>query len=122
MYLHPADHALPPGTLTLQPDNNVLELPASALAVATVALTFPKWTDGRAYSQAVLLRARKRYAGHLVAVGDVTVDMTPMLRRCGFDAAIYRAGQSLESAQRTLGHISQHYQQSLPERQAGAAT
>ncbi len=83
-----------------------------------LALQFPKWTDGRAYSQAVLLRGRLRYAGELVAVGDVLADMLPLLRRCGFDAVQMRADQKLETAQRALGFISTPYQQVLSERQA----
>ena len=49
--------------------------------LALVALEFPKWVDGRAYSQARTLRSRLRYAGELRAVGDVVVDMMPLLAR-----------------------------------------
>ncbi len=85
-----------------------------------LALHFPKWTDGRAYSQAVLLRGRLCYAGQLVATGDVVADMAPLLRRCGFDAIQLRAGQRVETAQRTLGFFSEHYQNTLAERGAAA--
>jgi uncharacterized protein (DUF934 family) len=84
-------------------------------------LQFPKWTDGRAYSQAVLLRGRLRYAGELRASGEVLADMLPLLRRCGFDAVQMRADQSLATAQRALGFFSTHYQSVPGERLATAA-
>ena len=48
--------------------------------LALVVLQFPKWTDGRAYTQARLLRRRLRYAGEVRATGDVVVDMLPLLQ------------------------------------------
>ena len=48
---------------------------------ALVSLHFPKWTDGRAYSQARLLRARFRFAGEIRATGEVLIDMLPLLAR-----------------------------------------
>lgn len=69
----------------------------------TIALQFPKWTDGRAYSQARLLRARLRWRGELRAQGDVVVDMALQLARTGFDTAVLRAGQDPRDAERALG-------------------
>ena len=68
--------------------------------LARIALRFPKWTDGRAYSQARLLRVRHRFAGELRAIGDVIPDMAAQLHRTGFDVAVLRAGESIEVAQR----------------------
>lgn len=78
--------------------------------LALVELEFPKWTDGRAYSQAHLLRRRWGYRGELRAVGDVLVDMLPLLARTGFDAALLRAGQSRAAAERALGFFDLGYQ------------
>ena len=75
-----------------------------------VALQFPKWTDGRAYSQARLLRARLRYAGEVRATGEVLVDMLPLMQRNGFDAALLRADQGLDAARRALRFFAGHYQ------------
>jgi uncharacterized protein (DUF934 family) len=83
-----------------------------------VQLNFPKWTDGRAYSQAVLLRGRLKFTGDIVATGDVMVDMLPLLQRCGFSAVQLRADQNIESARRALGFFAQHYQTVPPERSA----
>ncbi len=78
--------------------------------LALIALQFPKWVDGRAYSQARLLRSRLRYTGEVRATGEVLVDMLPLLQRTGFDAVQLRADQSLESGQRALRFFAEHYQ------------
>ena len=51
-----------------------------------IALSFPRFTDGRAYSQARLLRGRFGYRGELRASGDVLRDQLLFMKRCGFDA------------------------------------
>jgi uncharacterized protein (DUF934 family) len=108
--------ALPPGALLLDNHADVLALAGDIHQRSTVVLQFPKWTDGRAYSQAVLLRGRLRYAGEIRATGEVLADMLPLLRRCGFDAVQMRADQSLETAYRALGYFDTHYQTVPPER------
>jgi uncharacterized protein (DUF934 family) len=75
-----------------------------------VALQFPRWTDGRAYSQARLLRTRHHFKGQLRATGEVLVDMVPLLLRTGFDAAVLRADQNLQAAERALSFFNAHYQ------------
>lgn len=115
MRLIHASEALPAGTLALDNTEDVQALAERLDPAAPVALHFPKWTDGRAYSQAVLLRQRLRYAGEILATGAVLVDMLPLLRRCGFSAAQLRADQDLQAAQRALGFFSSpgealHYQ------------
>jgi uncharacterized protein (DUF934 family) len=51
-----------------------------------ITLTFPRFTDGRAYSQARLLRGRLGFRGELRATGDVLRDQLLFMRRCGIDA------------------------------------
>jgi len=55
-------------------------------AIAVVALEFPKFKDGRAYSAARILRERYGYAGEVRAVGDVLLEQARFMIRCGFDA------------------------------------
>ena len=102
--------------LVLNNADDVLLQAEQIRAHKAVVLQFPKWTDGRAYSQAVLLRGRLRYAGEIRATGDVLADMLPLLQRCGFDAVQLRADQKLETAQRALGYFGNHYQTVPPER------
>jgi uncharacterized protein (DUF934 family) len=105
-----ADESKPPGLLELDNTENVLTLGARLQGVRAVALHFPKWTDGRAYSQAFLLRARLKFTGEIRATGDVVVDMLPLLRRCGFDAVQLRADQDAAIALSTLNQFPGHYQ------------
>ena len=51
-----------------------------------IVLNFPKFSDGRAYSQARLLRGRLGYTGELRATGGVLQDQVPFMLRCGFDS------------------------------------
>ncbi len=70
--------------------------------VDRIDLNFPKFSDGRAFSQAFLLRRRLGFKGEIRAVGDVLVDQLAQMERSGFDVAVLRADQSLEIAQRVL--------------------
>ena len=78
--------------------------------IALVVLSFPKWTDGRAYSQARLLRSRWRYEGEVRATGEVLIDMLPLLERTGFTSAELRADQDRLAAERALRFFPGHYQ------------
>ncbi len=106
-------------------DYAIEDLAADLPRLALVVLKCPKWVDGRAYSQARLLRARYRFAGELRASGEVIVDMLPLLARCGFDAVQLRAGESQAAAERALAFFPAHYQgdvdQSQPVFARGAA-
>jgi len=55
--------------------------------LAVVALVFPTFRDGRAYSQARLLRERYKYRGELRATGQVLRDQFLFMTRAGFDAS-----------------------------------
>lgn len=102
------DH-LPVG-VTLSNTADVEELAEHLPRLALIALQFPKWVDGRAYSQARLLRSRYRFQGEVRATGEVLVDMMPLLARTGFDAVVLRADQSIDAAERALGFFAGHYQ------------
>ncbi len=78
--------------------------------VARIDLHFPSFTDGRAHSQAHLLRRRLGYQGEIRATGDVLVDQLPLLVRNGFDVAVLRADQDLAVAERQLTRFKSHYQ------------
>src|SRR5262249_23081875 len=54
--------------------------------VALVALVFPTFKDGRAYSQARLIRERYAFRGELRATGQVLRDQLLFMHRAGFDA------------------------------------
>ena len=75
-----------------------------------IALQFPVFTDGRALSQAVVLRKRLGFSGELRAVGDVIRDLVFWLGRCGFDSIVPRADQSLGACRKALREMTVAYQ------------
>jgi uncharacterized protein (DUF934 family) len=78
--------------------------------LALIAIEFPKFTDGRGYSVARLLRERHGFTGELRAVGWVLRDNLFYMERCGFDAFDVKAGKSLASALQAFGEFSTTYQ------------
>lgn len=99
-----------PVGVSLANDADPAQLAPDLGRLALVQLAFPKWTDGRAYSQARLLRQRHGYAGELRAAGDVIADMAPLLARNGFDSAWLRGDQRVEVAERALRAFERFYQ------------
>ena len=78
--------------------------------LAVVAIRFPKFTDGRGYSTAWLLRRRLGFAGEVRAVGDVKRDQLFYLARSGFDAFLLADGQDARAALASLSDFSAAYQ------------
>jgi uncharacterized protein (DUF934 family) len=109
----PAD--MPVGVIYAN-DADIEDLADDLPRLALVALQFPKWTDGRAYSQAHLLRSRYRFKGEVRAQGEVLVDMLQLLQRTGFSAVSLRGDQSLDAAERALRLFSGFYQGDVTER------
>ena len=70
--------------------------------VQTIELHFPKFTDGRAFSQAFLLSRRLGFKGDIVATGDVLIDQLAQMQRSGFTTAVLRDDQPLDVAKRVL--------------------
>jgi uncharacterized protein (DUF934 family) len=102
------DHT-PAHALLIDNTADVQTLPLAG--VHAVALQFPKWVDGRAYSQAVTLRRRLHFRGEIVASGEVLVDMVPLLARTGFSAVQLLPGQSEAAARKALAAFERgHYQ------------
>ncbi|WP_445157700.1 DUF934 domain-containing protein [Halomonas sp. E14] len=86
------------------------ELAAELAEAPLIAIDFPKFTDGRGYSVARLLRERYGYTGEVRAIGDVLVDQVFFLTRCGFDALSLREDQWVEDALHALNTFSRAYQ------------
>jgi uncharacterized protein (DUF934 family) len=84
-----------------------------------IAVQFPKFTDGRGYSTARLLRERYGYRGELRAIGDIGQDQIFFLSRVGFDSfAVKETGDEFAGALSAFDSIPEAYQaaanQSLP--------
>ena len=77
--------------------------------LAGISLHFPKFSDGRAFSQAVILR-RRGFEGDIRALGDVLIDQLLQMQRCGFSSAVLRADQDAAHGQHLMQHYSGFYQ------------
>ncbi len=78
--------------------------------LATVALVFPTFRDGRAYSQARLLRERYAFRGELRATGQVLRDQFVFMLRAGFDAFEVKKQSDAEAFGQTVKRYSVFYQ------------
>jgi uncharacterized protein (DUF934 family) len=78
--------------------------------LAVVALVFPTFRDGRAYSQARLLRERYGYDGELRATGQVLRDQFVFMLRAGFDAFEVKKQADAEAFAETVKRYSVFYQ------------
>jgi uncharacterized protein (DUF934 family) len=78
--------------------------------IALIAVHFPKFSDGRGFSTARLLRERYGFTGELRAVGDVLRDQLLFLERCGFDAFALRDDQDPASALAAFADFTEAYQ------------
>ena len=78
--------------------------------VERIDLNFPKFTDGRAFSQAFLLRRRLGFKGEIRATGDVLIDQLVQMQRSGFDVAVLREDQNRDFAQRQFDRFAAFYQ------------
>ena len=97
-----------PKVLELANDANPMETDLSG--VTRIDLSFPKFTDGRAYSQARLLRQRRQFTGEIRATGDVLIDQLVHMARCGFDVAVLKDGVDAADAQRQFDRFEGFYQ------------
>ena len=71
--------------LKIEPGVEIAEFAAELLRFSLIALVFPKYTDGRPFSTAQLLRTRYGFTGEIRAMGEVLIDQMQMMERCGFD-------------------------------------
>ncbi len=78
--------------------------------VDVIELHFPKFTDGRAYSQAVQLRRRHGYQGDIRATGEVLIDQLAQMQRTGFSSAVLQDGQDIEHGRKLLAQFNGFYQ------------
>lgn len=94
----------------LDPAEDPADLRADLALLPLIAINFPKFTDGRGYSLARLLRERHGYAGEIRAIGDVLHDQLFLMARCGFDAFALKDGKNAELALRAFETFREPYQ------------
>lgn len=98
------------GANVLQLTNDADPLAVSVEGVDRIELNFPKFTDGRAYSQAMLLRRRLAFRGDIRATGDVLIDQLVQMQRTGFSSAVLRADKDVAEAKRQFERFPAYYQ------------
>ncbi len=107
-----SDYQSPPesgnGVLVLANDVNALDVNLDG--VTQVDLQFPAFTDGRAFTQAYLLRRRRGFTGDIRATGDVLIDQLVQMQRTGFSSAVLREGVDRADAQRQFERFGGFYQ------------
>ncbi len=102
----------------LENDVDEEDLAAYLPQIDLVALTFPAFTDGRAYSQARQLRTKLGFKGELRATGNVLADQATFLCRVGFDSFEVDNGQSIDVWNKALRSMSVAYQRGYDGEQA----
>ena len=99
-----------PKVLQLANDADPLAIEDCLADVERIDLVFPKFTDGRAYSQAFLLRRRLGFTGDIRATGDVLIDQLVQMQRTGFSSAVLKEGVDASAAQRQFDRFAAYYQ------------
>ncbi|MBW9053557.1 DUF934 domain-containing protein [Rhizobium mesosinicum] len=104
----------------IKPADDVLKLEPYLYRLEIVAVAFPAFNDGRAFSHASLLRQRLGYTNELRAVGDVLIDQVPLMLRVGIDSfAVTNETAIRRLSEKRLPSIPHHYQPAARDAEAG---
>jgi phosphoadenosine phosphosulfate reductase len=107
--------------LHLEAGEAIADIAADLPRLALIELSFPKFSDGRAFSTARLLREKYGYAGELRAVGNVLSDQIPLMRRVGFDTfEVTHVPTRRALIEGRIPEVVLHYQPAAPNEPAGA--
>ncbi|MBY5371792.1 DUF934 domain-containing protein [Rhizobium leguminosarum] len=104
----------------IKPADDVRRLEPYLDRLEIVAVAFPAFNDGRAFSHASLLRQRLGYTNELRAVGDVLIDQVPLMLRVGIDSFSVSNATALQRlSENRLPAIPHHYQPAVRDAEAG---
>jgi uncharacterized protein (DUF934 family) len=100
----------------LDSDETAEQIGDDAKQLPLIAVNFPLFMDGRAFSTARLLRERYAFKGELRAIGNLIRDQLCYLRRCGVNAfAFSNPDIKLEEALKSLNDFNEYYQASVDQ-------
>ncbi|MDO9418606.1 DUF934 domain-containing protein [Pararhizobium sp.] len=100
-----------PLAVLINPADDVMALKPHIDQLELIAVAFPAFSDGRAFSHASLLRSRLGFKGEIRAVGDVLIDHIPLMLRCGIDSfSVTNATAIKRLSEGRLPGIDNHYQ------------
>ncbi|MES2784014.1 MAG: DUF934 domain-containing protein [Pseudomonadota bacterium] len=105
-----ADHAADTASAVVSLDNDTDPREVSLEGINRIDLHFPKFVDGRAFSQAFLLRRRLGFNGDIRATGEVLLDQLLQMQRTGFSSAVLRADQDASHAKALFARYAAFYQ------------
>jgi uncharacterized protein (DUF934 family) len=100
----------------IEPNEAVEELADQLPRISVVALVFPKFLTGQAYSSARILRERYGYEGEVRAVGDVLREQARFMVRCGVDTFEPADGSSPDEWTHVVGRFRHVYQRAADGR------
>jgi uncharacterized protein (DUF934 family) len=104
----------------IKPADDVRKLEPYLYRLELVAVAFPAFNDGRAFSHASLLRDRLGYTNELRAVGDVLIDQVPLMLRVGIDSFAVTNETALKRlAEKRLPEIPHYYQPAARDADGG---
>lgn len=92
------------------PGEDVTALERDLPRLQVIALDFPKFTDGRSYSAARILRQRLGFEGEIRATGEVLRDQYLFMQRAGFDSFEVRDGVEARQWLDAVREFSHYYQ------------
>ncbi|NLS16017.1 DUF934 domain-containing protein [Rhizobium sp. P40RR-XXII] len=108
--------------VVVKPADDVTRLQPYLDRLDIVAVAFPAFSDGRAFSHASLLRQRLGYANELRAVGDVLIDQVPLMLRVGIDSFAVTNETALKRlSENRLPGIPHYYQPTARKAEGGQA-
>jgi uncharacterized protein (DUF934 family) len=97
--------------LQLKAGEAIEDIAGDLARFSLIALDFPKFSDGRSFSIARLLREKHGFAGELRATGNVLTDPIPLMRRVGFDSfEVTHAPTRAALAAGRIREVTLHYQ------------
>ena len=97
----------------LEAGEEIEDLAAFVNELPVVALNFPAFADGRAYSSANILKRTMQYQGEIRAIGDVRRDQLNQMVHCGFNAFELADGQDADKCIKALDGFSENYQSTV---------
>jgi len=96
----------------LQPDDDALQLSDCVDRLSLIEVSFPKYVDGRAFSQAQQFRRRLNFEGEIRAIGEVLRDQINYMARCGMDAFVFEptSGEAPDVIEKAIADFAHAYQ------------
>ncbi|MCY4656167.1 MAG: DUF934 domain-containing protein [Gammaproteobacteria bacterium] len=113
----PLDQLNAPDTeaVWLSADVEIEEIVNDLLDLELIAIEFETFADGRGLSLATLLRTRYEFKGEIRAFGELQPDLTPFMKRSGFDSFVFEDAAMAKAALECMASSTEFYQASATQ-------